>query len=140
MKITRTSKGLISSITSSAVFFLLTASNPANSEPITHPYTETYRKCINDSTNTVEQYSCIEEEHKIWDQKLNKAYKETLSSRVNPPAWKIAQRNWLKFRKSQCEIYNFKSNGSGDGVLEAVCELNLTIERTLQLEDSNWPS
>lgn len=121
---------------------MLSLGKLVHAAPIIHPYTEDYEKCMNgpDSYNTQVQYMCIEEEHKKWDKRLNDAYKVVLSSRVNAPAWKIAQRKWLQFRDAQCGIYNFKERGSGGGVEQAICELNLTIDRALQLEDDSWPS
>ncbi|RQB77658.1 lysozyme inhibitor LprI family protein [Pseudomonas aeruginosa] len=124
------------------VVFLLSLVSQVNAGAIIHPYTEDYKKCMSgpDSYNTLAQYICIEDEHKKWDKRLNDAYKKILSSRMNAPAWKIAQRKWLQFRDAQCGIYNFKERGSGGGVDQATCELNLTIDRALQLEDDNWPS
>ncbi|HBN9524507.1 TPA: lysozyme inhibitor LprI family protein [Pseudomonas aeruginosa] len=129
-------------VMASAAVFMLFVVNGIHAAPIIHPYTQDYEKCMSgpDSYNTLAQYMCIEDEHKKWDKRLNDAYKKVLSSRMNAPAWKIAQRKWLQFRDAQCGIYNFKERGSGGGVDQAICELNLTIDRALQLEDDSWPS
>ncbi len=108
-----------------------------NPEFMARPYSQTYRDCMARSVSTMEMVDCMENERKSWDQRLNKVWKETLSSVMSPLQWRDAQRKWLAFRDSQCLAVTGK--GSGGATDSASCMMNMTIERTLQLEDANWP-
>ena len=105
-----------------------------------HPYSAVYQQCIEASTNELGNLLCINDEHEKWDTRLNSAWQKTLKNRQNAPAWRQAQRTWIKFRDQQCDIYNFAGNGSGDKTSGELCLLNMTIERTLQLESTTWPA
>lgn len=105
-----------------------------------YPYSAQYQKCVANSANEMTSLMCVSDEHEKWDARLNKAWQAALKTRQNAPAWRQAQRTWITFRDRQCNIYNFADNGSGDKTLSEICLLNMTIERTLQLEDDNWPA
>ncbi|MBV6692158.1 lysozyme inhibitor LprI family protein [Serratia quinivorans] len=105
-----------------------------------YQYSKTYMQCMDkDGGNTPGAAACIEAEFKLWDARLNKAYKESLKSKAAPKAWRQAQRDWLKFKDSQCMALVAAPHGSGDMLDSAMCELNMTLERTLQLESNDWP-
>ncbi|WP_419246256.1 lysozyme inhibitor LprI family protein [Serratia sp. NFX21] len=105
-----------------------------------YQYSDTYTQCMDkDGGNTPGAAACIEAEFKLWDARLNKAYKESLKFKAAPKAWREAQRNWLKFKDSQCMALVAAPHGSGDALDSASCQLNMTIDRTLQLESNDWP-
>lgn len=105
-----------------------------------YPYSAAYTQCMSKpDLNTPSMAACIETEFNLWDARLNKSYKEALKFKAAPKAWREAQRNWLKFKDSQCLALVAAPHGSGDALDAGSCELNMTIERTLQLESDNWP-
>ncbi|MBJ3814421.1 DUF1311 domain-containing protein [Shimwellia pseudoproteus] len=123
---------------SAASFFMLSTARAGT--PETYPYSAAYQPCITHSSNELDMLTCISDEHQKWDARLNKIWQQTLKERQNQPAWRQAQRTWIKFRDQQCDIYNYAGNGSGDKTLGELCLLNMTIERTLQLENPRWPA
>ncbi|NTX80829.1 DUF1311 domain-containing protein [Serratia proteamaculans] len=108
---------------------------------VKYPYSATYLQCMDKqggSTGGAE--ACIAAEFKFWDARLNKAYKESLKlTAPEPKAWRQAQRDWLKFKDSQCNALIAGPHGSGDATDAASCNLIMTIERTQQLESDTWP-
>lgn len=115
---------------------LLCATAQANEPP---PYSATYAACSHKATSEMASLICIGDEHQRWDRRMNQAWQDTLKTRQNPKAWRQAQRNWIKFRDSQCDIYNFPGGGSGNKTAQEMCLLNMTLERARQLENSAWP-
>ncbi|MGO4743283.1 lysozyme inhibitor LprI family protein [Serratia quinivorans] len=106
-----------------------------------YPYSATYTQCMaKQGGSTPGASACIEAEFNLWDARLNKSYKEALKFKAAPKAWREAQRNWLKYKDSQCMALVAAPHGSGDALDSASCDLNMTIERTLQLESDNWPA
>lgn len=106
-----------------------------------YPYSAAYTQCMSKpDLNTPSMAACIETEFNLWDARLNKSYKEALKFKAAPKAWREAQRNWLKFKDSQCLALVAAPHGSGDMLDAASCHMNMTIERTLQIESNDWPS
>lgn len=70
-----------------------------------------YEPC-GDQPNTIAIVECVEAKPKVWDRRLNKAYKELPqrldAGRLEP--LKEAQRLWIKYRAANCGFY-----GSGEG-------------------------
>lgn len=103
-----------------------------------YPYSATFKTCMKDSNGvTLDTAVCFDNEHQAWDKRLNKVYKNLLANERNLAAWKDAQRKWIAFRDAQCKVV--QSPGSASVVDASNCMLNMTIERTLQLEDARWP-
>jgi uncharacterized protein YecT (DUF1311 family) len=114
--------------------------NAEKSAEVKYPYSATYTQCMSrPDNNTPSEAACIEAEFNLWDARLNKAYKESLKFNAAPKAWRQAQRDWLKFKDSQCGALVAAPHGSGDMLDSASCQLIMTIERTQQLESSSWP-
>ncbi|MBV0843652.1 lysozyme inhibitor LprI family protein [Serratia liquefaciens] len=138
-------KMLVTALVFAAAPALATAAQAAtpNAEKdalMKYPYSAAYTQCMSKpDLNTPSMAACIETEFKLWDARLNKSYKEALKFKAAPKAWREAQRNWLKFKDSQCQALVAAPHGSGDALDAASCQLNMTIERTLQLESDNWP-
>ncbi|WP_249265859.1 lysozyme inhibitor LprI family protein [Serratia proteamaculans] len=119
----------------------VTAAQAAVKTYMHYPYSAEYTQCMNKPDNdTPSMAACIETEFNLWDARLNKAYKQSLKlTAPEPKAWRQAQRDWLKFKDSQCNALVAAPHGSGDMLDSASCQLNMTIERTLQLESDTWP-
>jgi uncharacterized protein YecT (DUF1311 family) len=117
---------------------------PQNAEKsvlMKYHYSAAYLQCMDkQGSSTPGAAGCIDRELKLWDTRLNKAYKESLKLKAAPKAWRQAQRDWLKFKDSQCMALVAAPHGSGDMLDSAMCELNMTLERTLQLESGTWPA
>lgn len=114
--------------------------NAEKSTGVKYPYSATYLQCMDrPDNNTPSTAACIEAEFNLWDARLNKAYKESLKFNAAPKAWRQAQRDWLKFKDSQCSALVAAPHGSGDMLDSASCQLIMTIERTQQLESDSWP-
>ncbi|HBY9708571.1 lysozyme inhibitor LprI family protein [Klebsiella aerogenes] len=108
---------------------------------MTHPYTKAYQQCMNSGGgNTPEAISCMSTELKYWDTRLNQVYRDVLKTSASPQSWKEAQRKWLTFRDAQCHAMIASPAGSAGETDYEGCQLNMTLERTLQLEDANWPA
>ncbi|CAI1093061.1 lysozyme inhibitor LprI family protein [Serratia quinivorans] len=115
--------------------------NAEKSAGVKYPYSAAYTQCMSKpDNNTPTIAACIEAEFKLWDARLNKAYKQSLKlTAPEPKAWRQAQRDWLKFKDSQCNALIAGPHGSGDATDAASCDLIMTIERTQQLESDTWP-
>lgn len=111
--------------------------NTTNPTFMDYPYSQTYRDCMKRDTSTLGMTMCVENERELWDQRLNKVWKNMSKTVMNPKQWLDAQRKWIAFRDSQCKAV--VGPGSSGDLDESGCLMNLTIERTLQLEDANWP-
>lgn len=93
-----------------------------------------YQPCGN-QPNTIAIVECVEAKTKLWDQRLNKAYKE-LPQRLDAgqlAPLKEAQRLWVKYRDANCGFY-----GSGEGTIRQIqaaeCRRSMTQDRALELE------
>lgn len=132
-------------VLTAAPMFIATAQaasqNAEKSVLMEYHYSAAYLQCMDKpDNNTPSMAACIETEFNLWDARLNKAYKESLKFKAAPKAWRQAQRDWLKFKDSQCMALVAAPHGSGDMLDSAMCELNMTLERTLQLESDTWPA
>ena len=94
-------RGLISAVVALAVLVF-----PVQSEgsPVLR-YGPEYQTC--NLKPTVEIVACVQDHTKVWDTRLNSAYKE-LRARL-PDRRKVilrdAQRLWIKYRDANCEYY-----------------------------------
>lgn len=91
-----------------------------------------------DGASTVGMIGCFEREHAVWDERLNRAYREAMAAfDENGKAYlKGTQQAWLKFRAQACEwpakVY---PGGSIGGPLAADCRLDQTALRAIDLAD-----
>jgi uncharacterized protein YecT (DUF1311 family) len=90
-----------------------------------------------DQPNTVAIVECVEAKTKVWDDRLNRAYKN-LPQRLDAGQLgplKEAQRLWLKYRDANCAFY-----GSQEGTIRQVqaaeCRRSMTKDRALELENA----
>lgn len=95
-----------------------------------------YRPC-GDQPNTIAIVECVEEKTRVWDERLNKAFKE-LPQRIDAgqiSQLKAAQRLWIKFRGANCGFYGTQE-GTIRQIQAAECRRPMTKDRTLELENA----
>jgi len=95
-----------------------------------------FEKCMETATTTVDMVNCTNNETKLQDARLNKAYK---SLSANLPAQRKsellnAQRAWLKYRDANCNYIATLTGGTMDLVNGNSCFMEMTTERAVQLE------
>jgi uncharacterized protein YecT (DUF1311 family) len=90
-----------------------------------------------DQPNTVAIVDCVVAKTRVWDKRLNKAYKE-LPQRLDAgqlEPLKEAQRSWIEYRDANCGLY-----GSGEGTMRQIqaaeCTRSMTQDRALELENA----
>jgi uncharacterized protein YecT (DUF1311 family) len=90
-----------------------------------------------DQPNTVAIVDCVEAKTRVWDERLNKAYKE-LPQRIDAGQigpLKEAQRLWIKFRDANCGFYR-SQEGTIRQIQAAECMRSMTRDRALELENA----
>lgn len=99
-------------------------------------YSGDYQKCNRGSTPQIEQ--CVGKQTKMWDNRLNKAYKELMSrsSDAQKEPLRTTQRLWIQYRDANCNFYS-----AGDGTISRVqaaeCRRYMTLQRTCEMEAAN---
>ena len=90
-----------------------------------------------EQSNTLAIVDCIEAKTKVWDGRLNKAYKD-LPQRLGAGQLgplKEAQRLWVKFRDANCAFYDAQ-DGTIRQIQAAECVRSMTKDRALELESA----
>ena len=84
---------------------------------------------------TVEIVTCVQDHTKVWDTRLNAAYKElqALLPDRRKTLLRDAQRLWIKYRDANCEYY-YSREGSLRQIETAECLRAMTATRALELE------
>jgi uncharacterized protein YecT (DUF1311 family) len=84
--------------------------------------------------------SCYSERLAAWERRLSTAYAAALGRTRGPQraALRSAQRDWLRFRRSNCRFYSLQA-GTIRVTSEVYCDLDLTRRRVLELEDFSAP-
>jgi uncharacterized protein YecT (DUF1311 family) len=113
-----------------AAAFALLAVSPAAAEM----FGPDYKPC-GDQPNTLAIVDCVQAKTKVWDQRLNAAYK-ALQQRIDADQrdpLKAAQRLWIQYRDANCRFY-----GSQEGTIREIqaaeCQRAMTQDRALELE------
>lgn len=93
-----------------------------------------------DQVSTPEIVDCTDAKTKVWDQRLNAAYRN-LQQRIDAEQrqpLQAAQRLWVQYRDANCRFY-----GSGEGTIKRVeaaeCMRSMTQDRALELEQAAQP-
>jgi uncharacterized protein YecT (DUF1311 family) len=97
-------------------------------------FAQDYEPCGN-QTSTVDIVACVQVKTKLWDQRLNAAYKN-LAQRIDAgqrEPLKMAQRLWIQYRDANCGFYA-SQDGSIRQIEGAECMRAMTEERALELE------
>ena len=100
------------------------------------------QKACGDLSSYSRLYGCFRELHEESDALLNKEYKDLSNYLSSTDRRHLidAQRNWMKFRDSDCHFSDpRREDGSIASANRAACLADRTIERLKQLEDYNLP-
>jgi uncharacterized protein YecT (DUF1311 family) len=90
-----------------------------------------------DQSTTIDTVECTGAKTKIWDQRLNVAYK-ALGKVIDPAQrdpLKVTQRIWIQYRVANCSFYAAHDGTLGQ-VIAAECFRSMTQERALELEQA----
>ena len=102
------------------------------------PYTPALRTCLEKPENqaTMGMVDCMAAETRIWDQRLNREYQETLRSldQETQARLRAAQRLWIQFRDANCLTHRTLTGGSIDQLTGADCMMRMTALRAIELE------
>lgn len=80
--------------------------------------------------------SCYSDRLRGWEARLSAAYAAALGRTRGPQraALRAAQRDWLRFRESNCHFYSLQA-GTIRSIWAAYCDLDLTRRRAVELEE-----
>jgi uncharacterized protein YecT (DUF1311 family) len=119
------------------IFPLIILSPVLLASPVTaEMFGDDYPPC-GDQSNTLAIVDCIEAKTKVWDGRLDKAYKD-LPRRLGAGQLgplKEAQRLWVKFRDANCAFYDAQ-DGTIRQIQAAECVRSMTKDRALELESA----
>jgi len=99
--------------------------------------TNRFSECMDKSGGvTLNMNECINEEFKIQDARLNKAYKEIISelSPARKKQLQEAQRAWIKYRDANCAFYADPDGGTVANLIANDRFMSMTAERAKELE------
>jgi uncharacterized protein YecT (DUF1311 family) len=98
--------------------------------------TQEYSTCLEKSNGvTIEMINCILAETIRQDARLNENYKRLISKLTTERKNALieAQRNWIKFRDTNCGFYADLEGGSAARLAANECILNATAQRAKEL-------
>jgi uncharacterized protein YecT (DUF1311 family) len=108
-------------------------------DPISARYSPAYNHCMSSGDAhegvTMAIVDCLNAELDVQDAELNATYKRVMAS-LEPdqkPRLLDAQRAWIKFRDAKCDSEN-QTGGTQDRIGGASCLLQVTVRRTVELE------
>lgn len=88
------------------------------------------------SGSMMEMNTCLAEEYRLTDARLNATYRRLQRELLNPAPLRRAQTAWLRFRDLECEFHMPKEEpGSLTPYARNACFINLTEKRILDLEE-----
>ncbi|HND63988.1 MAG TPA: lysozyme inhibitor LprI family protein [Elusimicrobiota bacterium] len=104
------------------------------------PFSLEYHACMDKAGGvTFDTLHCIADETKRQDARLNAAYQVLMKGLPEPRKTQLrdVQRDWIRYRKSNCDFYLDPDGGTLASVLSADCFLSATAERARELEKFN---
>jgi uncharacterized protein YecT (DUF1311 family) len=102
------------------------------------PYSNEFTACIEKSGGvTVSMRDCNAAEYKKQDDRLNRSYKKLKESLPKTQNQELleAQRIWLKFRDTNCDLYAKIYEGTMALIVVDDCYLKAVTERATELEN-----
>jgi len=97
---------------------------------------------IGDGASTAGMMACVGREHRVWDQRLNDAYRDLLAA-LDPAAQakvRDIQRAWIAWRDTKCTLaYVIFEGGTMAGPVSAACVMDATARRSFELEAATLP-
>jgi uncharacterized protein YecT (DUF1311 family) len=95
-----------------------------------------------DKVTTVGITECLNARTKVWDARLNQAYKALIGMLQADPSgagrlnWlRAAQRLWLQYRKANCDFYAAEQ-GTMRQIDAAECMRRMTQDRAIELQQA----
>jgi uncharacterized protein YecT (DUF1311 family) len=105
-------------------------------------YSAEYQSCMQRANGiNADMHACIANETKAQDARLNEMY-EQLHAELPAPrrfALQAAQREWIRFRDSNCGFRNDPQGGSNARLDAGLCLLRMTAERADELQTLRLP-
>lgn len=99
-------------------------------------YSNVYHRCMDAAAGaTSAMLECIDKETRVQNVRLDRAYRVAqlnLDTKLQKPLHDI-QQLWLKYRDANCGLYGRLTGGSIDRINGASCVLEMTKERTENL-------
>ena len=122
---------------------LALAVTPASAQVVTAQikarYSATYTACLAapSGQSTMGQGSCISDELAVQNAALNAAYQKSMSQldASGQASLRSVELAWIAFRDADCASQGNQGLGTLQRIFQAQCQLNRTIERTLELND-----
>lgn len=96
-------------------------------------YGPSFQQCGNGATVAI--VNCVDAQTKIWDRRLNSAYRAALerADTGQRAPLQAAQRLWIRYRDANCGFYA-AGEGSVRAVAAAECMRAMTEQRACELE------
>ncbi|NER60846.1 DUF1311 domain-containing protein [Pseudomonas sp. MAFF212428] len=100
-----------------------------------------YAACLQAANTTVSMNACNNAEIEREDKRLNQVYKQAMAALgpVQKVKLRDAQRLWIKYIDSNCDLYFTLTGGTMDMLNGAGCRLRMTSQRADELEALQLP-
>lgn len=106
---------------------------------IGYAQTSQYKTCMDKSGGvTVNMMDCNGAEIKVLDDRLNAVYKKIMAvaDADYKTALKKAEQLWVGYRDANCQLHSqYAAGGSLGGILYGNCIVEMTSQRTKELQD-----
>ena len=102
-------------------------------------YSPTFQPCMDADPSTAGMVQCMAAENEFQDKELNARYRAVMAelNAEQQAKLKAAQRAWIAYRDAWCEAQYDDEWGSLSTVVANNCVMDMTIGRTIDLE--NYP-
>lgn len=113
--------------------------NAADRAEIEARYSTAFQPCMDADPSTAGMVQCMAAENERQDKKLNARYRAVMAE-LNPEQQgklKAAQRAWIAYRDAWCLAQHDNAWGSLSTIVANNCVMDMTIARTIDLE--NYP-
>ncbi len=111
---------------------------PMPVDPVEGRYTPAFYACLAspDGVSTYGMIMCMQKEDELQDARLNAAFKKVMAGLNARQKAKLlaAQRAWIAFRDAECTAYQDQDWGTISRVNASACVLQMTAQRTMDLE------
>ncbi len=102
-------------------------------------YSPAFQPCMDADPSTAGMVQCMAAENELQDKKLNARYRAVMAelNAGQQAKLKAAQRAWIAYRDAWCEAQYDNEWGSLSTIVANNCVMDMTITRTIDLE--NYP-
>ena len=126
----------VRAVSTSARDLIAATPQQASNARIQATYTPAYRSCLDRASSTSAMLACMDDELKTQDDRLNRAYVQVMRRLPEPENAQLrqVQRNWIRTRDQRCAAAG-ASGGTIDALNRMTCHVEMTISRTLEIEE-----